>query len=88
MAEVLDYRRRLEKPLRRCPEVEAQLISMHNESDDEFRRLRNEQRDRQLETKLASALRQIYMVHGDGLMADLIRSNADLEARKILSCQT
>lgn len=88
MAEVLDYRRRLEKPPRRSSEGEARLLSMQNERDDGYRKARAEQRDRQFTTALASALRQIYMVHGDSLMSDLIRSNADLEARKILSCQT
>lgn len=85
MAEVLDYRRRIE---RRKAMGDAVVISMRNSCDAELKRLQAEQRDRQFTTALASALRQIYMVHGDGLMADLIRSNADLEARKILSCQT
>lgn len=88
MAEVLDYRRRLEKPLRRCPEVEAQLLSMQNERDDEFRRLDRERRNRQLVTEAAVALRAIYKAHNDTLMAHTLISEAHNEARKILSCQT
>ncbi len=85
MAEVLDYRRRLE---RRKAMGDAVVISMRNSCDAEYKRLQAEQRDRQFATALASALRQIYMVHGDSCMSDAIKINADLEARKILSCQT
>ncbi len=88
MAEVIEYRKRIERQERRRAIGDPVVVSMRNACDDEYKRLQAEQRDRQFMTQLASALRQIYMVHGDSVMSDLIRSAADIEARKILSCQT
>lgn len=85
MADVLEYRRRIE---RRKAIGDSVVISMRNACDAEYRRLQAEQRDRQIQDQLTMALRQVYLVHGDGLASDLIRSCADIEARKILSCQT
>ncbi len=87
MADVVQYRSRLEKE-RRAAIGDPVVISMRNRCDEELQRLQAEQRNRQFTTKLASALREIYMIHGDTSITDAIKVNADLEARKILSCQT
>lgn len=87
MAEVLQYRSKLEKD-RRAALGDPVVISMRNACDAELKRLQVEQRNRQYTTALAVALRQIYMTYGDTSMSDAIKINADIEARKILSCQT
>lgn len=87
MADVVEYRQRLEKP-RRCPDGEARLLSMQNERDEGYRRARDEQKQRQLQMALAVALRGLYIAYGDTLVVAMIKENADLEARKILQCQT
>ena len=87
MADVIEYRSKLEKE-RRAAIGDPVVISMRNRCDEELKRLQTEQRNRQYQTALASALRQIYMTYGDTSMTDAIKINADIEARKILSCQT
>lgn len=85
MAEVIEYRSRLEKE-RRAAIGDPVVISMRNQRDEELKRLQAKQRDRQLITEAAVALRNIYRIHGNSLMADVLRTEADLEARKILNC--
>ncbi len=85
MADVIEYRSRLEKE-RRAAIGDPVVISMRNQRDEEFKKLQAKARDRQLITEAASALRKIYMTHGNSLMADVLRAEADLEARKILNC--
>jgi ribosomal protein L34E len=85
MAEVLHYRRKLEVT-RRCPEGEATLLSMQNERDQEFRRIKDESRSRQLTTVLAKALGDVYRAYGDSLMTETIKATADQEARRRLNC--
>lgn len=61
---------------------------MQNERDEGYRRARDEQKQRQLQMALAVALRGLYIAYGDTLVVAMIKENADLEARKILQCQT
>lgn len=86
MADVLTYRRKLERERNRQI-GDAAVISMRNICDAQYRQAQSAQRDRQLQIKLACALREIYMIHGDGERADDIRVQADQEARKILQCR-
>ena len=86
MAEVVEYRSRLEKE-RRASIGNPVVISMQNERDEGYRRARDEQKRRQLRMALASALRGLYIAYSDNpALIDAIKTDADIEARKILSC--
>lgn len=84
MADGIEYRSRLEKE-RRAAIGDPVVISMRNQRDEKFRKLQAKARDRQLITEAAIALRKIYLTHGNSPMSDVLRAEADLEARKVLN---